>query len=366
MFRLVVVSAHLLIESTDLPDTYVTGSFNGVEKDTRVVQKEPNPVWNETLVWYLDNELPDVKSFATVHCREWNPKPEARDFGIAKIHLAEASEKLGTMLTLRNLPLKDRDMKPTGCTITIRVCFSPLEPALRPTLDTTKYCLQKLICCPICAKESVLEEVGAQETRAIEMPSPNVAMKELANKKQEFQVRVRILECRQLQENNIKPVVKVYIGDQVFRTRIKAGNNPFYNEIFVKNYNEMPLRLFDQFITIQVLNSRAIRADSLIGVFKVSVSYFWVKSDEIGALQVDRHVLITAWDIPQFCILPLASFILLLCTRRRVETSTSKKNPITGGERDYLQELYIFFVSNYFPVALNYMWLRNPHWRIRC
>nr|XP_060643362.1 fer-1-like protein 5 [Anolis sagrei ordinatus] len=100
---------------------------------------------------------------------------------------------------------------------------------------------------------------------------PKTAMKLAMNKKQEFQVRVRILECRQLQENNIKPVVKVYIGDHVFRTRIKAGNNPFYNEIFVKNFKDMPLRLFDQFITIQVLNSRAIRADSLIGVFKIEM-----------------------------------------------------------------------------------------------
>ncbi|XP_029768503.1 myoferlin-like [Terrapene carolina triunguis] len=95
--------------------------------------------------------------------------------------------------------------------------------------------------------------------------------RELADKKQDFQVRVRIIEGRQLQGNNIKPVVKVFIGDHVYRTRIKTGNNPYFNEIFFQNFHETPTQLFDETINIQVLNSRAVRADSIIGVFKLEV-----------------------------------------------------------------------------------------------
>ncbi|NXO74010.1 MYOF protein, partial [Phainopepla nitens] len=45
------------------------------------------------------------------------------------------------------------------------------------------------------------------------------------------QIRVRIIEGRQLPGNNIKPVVKVHICGQTHRTRIKRGNNPFFDEV---------------------------------------------------------------------------------------------------------------------------------------
>uniref|UniRef100_A0A8C3V6Z5 Myoferlin n=1 Tax=Catharus ustulatus TaxID=91951 RepID=A0A8C3V6Z5_CATUS len=52
----------------------------------------------------------------------------------------------------------------------------------------------------------------------------------LSNKPQDFQIRVRIIEGRQLPGNNIKPVVKVHVCGQTHRTRIKRGNNPFFDE----------------------------------------------------------------------------------------------------------------------------------------
>ncbi|XP_067168362.1 fer-1-like protein 5 [Apteryx mantelli] len=82
-------------------------------------------------------------------------------------------------------------------------------------------------------------------------------------------VRVRIIEGRQLQGNNVKPVVKVLIGEHAFRTRIRSGNNPYYNEVFCQHFHETLGRLLDEPIHIQVLDSKAIRAQSVIGVFKV-------------------------------------------------------------------------------------------------
>lgn len=46
-----------------------------------------------------------------------------------------------------------------------------------------------------------------------------------------FKIRVRIIEGRQLPGNNIKPVVKVHVCGQTHRTRIKRGNNPFFDEV---------------------------------------------------------------------------------------------------------------------------------------
>uniref|UniRef100_A0A8C8RVZ6 Myoferlin n=1 Tax=Pelusios castaneus TaxID=367368 RepID=A0A8C8RVZ6_9SAUR len=72
----------------------------------------------------------------------------------------------------------------------------------------------------------------------------------LSNKPQDFQIRVRIIEGRQLSGNNIKPVVKVHVCGQTHRTRIKRGNNPYFDEV-------------------SVYNSFSLRADSLMGEFKV-------------------------------------------------------------------------------------------------
>lgn len=42
---------------------------------------------------------------------------------------------------------------------------------------------------------------------------------------------MKVFEARQLMGNNLKPVVKVVIGGQQYQTRIKMGNNPFFNEV---------------------------------------------------------------------------------------------------------------------------------------
>ncbi|NXY54363.1 MYOF protein, partial [Callaeas wilsoni] len=66
------------------------------------------------------------------------------------------------------------------------------------------------------------------------------------------QIRVRIIEGRQLPGNNIKPVVKVHVCGQTHRTRIKRGNNPFFDEIFFYNVHMTPLELLDETISIRV------------------------------------------------------------------------------------------------------------------
>lgn len=45
------------------------------------------------------------------------------------------------------------------------------------------------------------------------------------------QVRVRVIEGRQLPGINIKPVVKIMVGGQTKRTRIRKGNNPIFDEV---------------------------------------------------------------------------------------------------------------------------------------
>lgn len=134
---------------------------------------------------------------------------------------------------------------------------------------------------------------------------------------------MRVIEGHQLQGNDIKPVVTVLIGQHRFRTRIRTGNNPYYNEVtpggdagtrccpvarphpsrtlfqvFCQNFRRTPAQLAAEPIHIQVraggagatagprrrahprhvchpavsqvLDSRATRAKATIGTFQVS------------------------------------------------------------------------------------------------
>ncbi|KAG8000133.1 Myoferlin, partial [Nibea albiflora] len=82
----------------------------------------------------------------------------------------------------------------------------------------------------------------------------------LANKPQDFQIRVRVIECRQLPGNNIKPVVKVNVCGQTHRTRIRRGNNPFFDEVY---------------------DSFSLRSDSLMGEFKTERREISEEQDDI-------------------------------------------------------------------------------------
>ncbi|XP_048657723.1 myoferlin isoform X5 [Marmota marmota marmota] len=108
----------------------------------------------------------------------------------------------------------------------------------------------------------------------------------LSNKPQDFQIRVRVIEGRQLSGNNIRPVVKVHVCGQTHRTRIKRGNNPFFDELFFYNVHITPSELMDEIISIRVYNSHSLRADCLMGEFKIDVGFVY---DEPG------HAVMRKW-----------------------------------------------------------------------
>uniref|UniRef100_A0A8B9INI0 Dysferlin n=1 Tax=Anser cygnoides TaxID=8845 RepID=A0A8B9INI0_ANSCY len=101
--------------------------------------------------------------------------------------------------------------------------------------------------------------------------------KPLSNKPQDFQIRVRVIEGRQLPGVNIKPVVKVTAAGQTRRTRIRKGNSPFFDETFFFNVFESPAELFDAPIFITVVDSRSFRTDSVIGEFRMDVETIYLE-----------------------------------------------------------------------------------------
>uniref|UniRef100_A0A673J266 Dysferlin-like n=1 Tax=Sinocyclocheilus rhinocerous TaxID=307959 RepID=A0A673J266_9TELE len=120
--------------------------------------------------------------------------------------------------------------------------------------------------------------------------SPNLAatftVSLVDTKRNSTGVRLRIIEGRQLPGVNIKPVVKVTVGGQTKRTRIRKGNNPFFDETFFLNFFEKPSDLFDEPIFITVFDSKSLRKDSVIGEFKLDVGTVYNEH---------RHAILRKW-----------------------------------------------------------------------
>uniref|UniRef100_A0A672J593 Dysferlin, limb girdle muscular dystrophy 2B (autosomal recessive) n=1 Tax=Salarias fasciatus TaxID=181472 RepID=A0A672J593_SALFA len=78
-------------------------------------------------------------------------------------------------------------------------------------------------------------------------------------------IRVRVIEGRQLPGINIKPVVKITVAGQTKRTRIRKGNNPFFDEVG-KHFNNMFVIFLQFLLLIMMLNKPEY---AVIGEFKV-------------------------------------------------------------------------------------------------
>ena len=67
---------------------------------------------------------------------------------------------------------------------------------------------------------------------------------------QQFQVQITVIEARQLSGTNMDPVVEVKVGEECRYTSQKTSTNcPYYNEVFVFDYNIPRDICFDKMIT---------------------------------------------------------------------------------------------------------------------
>ncbi|XP_076214866.1 fer-1-like protein 5 [Aptenodytes patagonicus] len=247
MLRLLVASAHIPGATGSGPGVHVSARFRGVPRSTRVVPEECSPTWNETLAWPLGTRPLHPTASLTLRLRHWGQPAPRGDLGATTVSLDRLVADPGLPLALSHVPLLDPRGQPTGCTVTLRCSYVPRGMA----------------------GDAAVPLQGRVPPLAVSPGTPHHPGKPPAGRKEDFQVRVRVIEGHQLQGNDIKPVVTVFIGQHRFRTRIRAGNNPYYNEVFCQNFHRTPAQLAAEPIRIQVLDSRATRAEAVIGVFQV-------------------------------------------------------------------------------------------------
>ncbi|XP_005058056.2 PREDICTED: fer-1-like protein 5 [Ficedula albicollis] len=241
MLRCHVVAVHIPGATGFGPGVLLSVCFRGVPRRTQVVPEERSLTWNEELVWPLDTCPLSAADTLSLRLRRWDcPLPQG-DLGATTVSLGELAANPSLPMAIRDIPLLDHRELPTGCTATFRCYYDPHGTA---------------------------GDVPVTAHAQVALEPPGVA---LADRKEDFQVRVRVIKGRQLRGNDIRPVVKVQIGKQNFRTRSRSGSNPYFNEVFCQNFRQTPEQLVAQPIHIQVLRSPNICTKPIIGVFELDV-----------------------------------------------------------------------------------------------
>ncbi|KAM4715581.1 myoferlin-like [Anableps anableps] len=287
MLRVIVESAKgLPKKKLGSPDPIVSVIFKDEKKKTKSIDNEVNPVWNEVLEFDLKGIPLDSSSQLDVVVKDYETIGKDKFLGSTKISLRDlASGKLRS-LPSKNVPLVNENGQGIGATIDLVVAYDPPASAVPNPNDPQD-------------GNATVDAGGGDEEGSETVPdggqsgsagAPSssgqaVGLRQrltraqnrirLVNKPQDFQIRVRVIEARQLSGNNIKPVVKVHVCGQTHRTRIKKGNNPFFDEMFFYNTHMLPSDLFEQNISFRVYNSYSLRADSLMGEFMLDVGYVY-------------------------------------------------------------------------------------------
>ncbi|XP_032101401.1 myoferlin isoform X2 [Sapajus apella] len=299
MLRVIVESASNIPKTKfGKPDPIVSVIFKDEKKKTKKVDNELNPVWNEILEFDLRGIPLDFSSSLGIIVKDFETIGQNKLIGTATVALKDLIGDQSRSLPYKLISLLNERGQDTGATIDLVIGYDP--PSTPHPNDPSGPSVPGM-------GGDGEEDEGDEDTldNAVRGPGPKGPVgtvseaqlarrltkvknsrRMLSNKPQDFQIRVRVIEGRQLSGNNIRPVVKVHVCGQTHRTRIKRGNNPFFDELLFYNVNMTPSELMDETISIRVYNSHSLRADCLMGEFKIDVGFVY---DEPG------HAVMRKW-----------------------------------------------------------------------
>ncbi|XP_014718441.1 myoferlin isoform X1 [Equus asinus] len=298
MLRVIVESASNIPKTKfGKPDPIVSVIFKDEKKKTKKVDSELNPVWNEILEFDLRGIPLDFSSSLGIVVKDFETIGQNKLIGTATVPLKDLIGDQNRSLPYKLISLLNERGQDTGATIDLVINYDP--PSAPHPNDPSGTSV------PGMGGEEEEDGGGedvldgavrgagprgpggtASEAQLARRLTKGKGRRILSNKPQDFQIRVRVIEGRQLSGNNIKPVVKVHVCGQTHRTRIKRGNNPFFDELFFYNLHITPSELMDEIISIRVYNSHSLRADCLMGEFKIDVGFVY---DEPG------HAVMRKW-----------------------------------------------------------------------
>ncbi|XP_053560319.1 dysferlin isoform X2 [Bombina bombina] len=326
MLRVFILHAqNVQTPDTDISDSYCSVVFQGVKKKTKVIKNNLNPIWNEGFEWDLKGVPLDSNAELLAAVKDHEKMGRNRFLGATRVALRDLFTAPNFTATF-NAPLLDAKKQSTGATLTLQISYFPppgavplYPPPLYPPMAPKEPTPSLASVSTMNELDTVTDTAGEEDTedqmetgdegdsvsllpgsepqsqqkksqpapvQGIKKKKKSTQKKTLSNKPQDFQIRVRVIEGRQIPGANIKPVVKVTVSGQTKRTRIRKGNNPFFDETFFFNFFESPADLFDEPVFITVFDSRSLRADSVIGEFRMDVGMIYGES---------KHAFLRKW-----------------------------------------------------------------------
>ncbi|CAG2195234.1 MYOF [Mytilus edulis] len=311
MLQVIVVVATNVpnVEKFGESDPYTTVEFKGEKKKTEVQKSSLNPNWEETFDFDLKGQTLGGSDELLVEIKDWERVGRNRLLAKCKVPLRNLL-KGGAQSENMNLTMQDGNGRPTQCQLNIKVNYKP-PPSAQPAApsggaagqidqqggDVLGGNMMDLAD----GEEEEEEETGPPQidpTTGQPVPRPkkrrrargSMARRMLGNlstKATDFQIRVKIIEARQLQGDNIQPCAKVTVANQTKTTRVKKStNSPYWNEPFFFNFHMSPLELFEDYIEFRVFNAKTFRADSMIGSFKMEIGQVYLEN---------RHAYMNKW-----------------------------------------------------------------------
>ncbi|RMX57790.1 hypothetical protein pdam_00006779 [Pocillopora damicornis] len=245
-------------------DPYVIVSFQGQEQRTDVIKDNLNPEWNKEFEYDLNGKELSAQETLLFKVKDWEKITANRLLGSATVPLNNLVRSKSKSVDTE-VNLVDGEQRATPAKLKISLSYDPPPSATKGEAQEGG----------IEAGEEVKEfettggepgKVGVKRTRRGQKG------KALSNKPQDFQIRVKVFEARQLTGGNIHPVVRVSVADQDRDTKIKkCTNNPAFNENFSFNFHSTPMDLFEETVSFEVFDSRKYRADSLLGYFELDI-----------------------------------------------------------------------------------------------
>ncbi|CAF3351203.1 unnamed protein product [Rotaria sp. Silwood1] len=251
-------------------DPLVTLIFQGIKKQTNWQRSTCDPKWEETLDFPL-NGIP-IQSMDTleIHLKDHET------IGANKL-IGQGSVLLGDVL--RTGIIKRRAVQltnPQGVLLEATKLYITLEYIApdsneKMTMNFKNGDPNQFDDIPLQINGDKSWQLEVSGDQGLKRP-----IKQRSTKTQDFQVRIKIFQARQLDGSNLHPVCRVRIFSSVKQTKIQKGTNqPYFNEVFFFNINMSEAELCDEMIEFEVCNSRTLRADMKIGTFKMDIGYVY-------------------------------------------------------------------------------------------
>ncbi|CAF3822313.1 unnamed protein product [Adineta steineri] len=252
------------------PDPYVNIFYHGVKKQTNWQRSTCDPKWDETFDFPLNGIPIQNTDMLEVQLKDHETIGSNKLIGQGTVPLSEVL-RAGTVKR-RVVPL----MNPQGVALEATKLFITME-YLSPDGGGKQQTNAKN------GDPNQFDDVPLQnngETAWMAEYNADLAFKRQnkprSTKPQDFQIRIKIFQARQLDGNNLHPVCRVRVVGEEKQTKIQKGTNqPYFNEVFFFNINMSEADLCDEIIEFEVCNSRTLRADMKIGAFKMDIGYIY-------------------------------------------------------------------------------------------